>query len=197
MKRVWFFAALSGFALAGCQALEENRAAYSRLHDIPAGSTLELHAPVEIPADKRNVYIQNGEHVAYWHLDQWYPYCELILRGLPAHERQVHPDTFVIERSQRYYDMHGDVRAPMLAGLGVGFEFGVGAANGGDDGGPSPWLYITELQLRSQRNPAVEKLLCGHLQDPPLAEYLTIDQVRKAMGDLFTLHLAPHRAPGG
>lgn len=165
--------------LAGCQALQENAAAYRRAHDVPPGSTLELQRPLEIPARRRNVYIQNGELATYWHVNQYYPYCELILRHSSDAARTLQPGEFLVTRARRIVDMNAGL-APRLVAVSV---------NGGDDNGPSPWLYALEMYVQSERNPDVERLICGSLQDPTIADYPTVDEIREGLGGLFTLRL--------
>ncbi len=58
------------------------------------------------------------------------------------------------------------------------------------DGTPSFEVYSTILALHSDRQPQVTVLTCTQWQYPPLQRHVTIAEMRKTLGDLFTLRLA-------
>ena len=75
----------------------------------------------------------------------------------------------------------------MLAAAGVGIVFGAGAEG---DGG-SPETYATHLYLRSARQPDVYQLTCQQWGYPPQGEHVSINDMRRALGTVFTLHTIP------
>jgi len=49
--------------------------------------------------------------------------------------------------------------------------------------------FVTHLRLQSANQPEVFRLSCGHVDDPG-SHYLSIEQIRKVLGDVFALRTA-------
>jgi hypothetical protein len=152
----------------------------------PAGSKLVLNRDIQIPPLSLKIYVQAGQLT--YSPNQYYPYCRFSVREVKPHAQRVQADEFQITRSWQVRDLFATLSTvPMLAAIFSG---------GGQDGKPSPITFGTEMDLRSADQPDVFRLMCGHLQDPNLtARYLTVAQVREALGDVFTLRI-PGEAQG-
>ena len=172
--------------LSGCQGLWQG---YEDLPEyrLPVGSTLVLLEDVSIPANSASIYLQGGRILPFGGVDLYHPHCKFELRTLRPAPQRVDADTFVIVKVRRESDYARDTRVQWLAGGGVMFM----------SDGPSPQMYATLIFLRSEAQPDVFRLTCGHWEDPVDAEHLTIGQICQALGDVFTLKLidetVPHR----
>lgn len=173
--------------LAGCEstAIRDER---SPFYLPPAGSKLILNQPLSIPAGMLSAYVQDGRPV--YGANEYYPFCRFELYALSAGSRVVQPDTFEIYRVSRQTGIFASIdKRRLLAGVGPGVEL---AMSDLDDGKPSPIVYGVRMDLRSAKQPEVFRITCGHLQDPNMeARFLSIAEIRQAMGGVFTLQLAP------
>ena len=94
--------------------------------------------------------------------------------------RVVKPDTFVISR---IVDQSEDVTTgwPTYAALGMGVVIG---------DGPVHLTFATTMYLESRIQPDVYRMTCKRWDWPSIGEYLSINEMRQALGDYFTLTLA-------
>jgi len=145
----------------------------------PVGSQLILHRAITIPANNTEVRIQDGKVIqSSWDLDTYYANCNFELREIANEERTVRPDSFNVTR------VHRDTENVLLNKPTVVASSRVG------NGGPPLVDYITIMDLYSARQPEVMRISCQHWNDPNDGEHLNINQIRKTLGDLFTLTLA-------
>lgn len=153
----------------------------SPFQSVPQGSRLILNHDITIPAGSVKVIYQGGRQV--YAANEYEPFCKFEILPLKDVPQQVSADEFVIYRSGR--GQHA-----LLVGIGLE-TLPRYAARGflwWRDDAPSPRIYGTYMFLRSPTQPDVYRLICGHLQEPDgLARYLTINQIRAAIGDTFTL----------
>ena len=56
--------------------------------------------------------------------------------------------------------------------------------------GPSHLTFSTTMYLESQLQPDVFRMDCKRWDWPPTGEFLSINEMREALGDYFTLTLA-------
>ena len=173
--------------LTGCQSAEERWDESSPFYLPPPDSKLILHLEITIPADALKIYLQDGRLV--YAANEYYPFCKFELRDLKETPQVVKPDEFEIYRTSRQTGVFARIdKHRLIAGVGIITHFGAIDIN---DGKPSPIIYGVQMELRSARQPEVFRLTCGHLQDPNMeARYLSIEQMRAALGTVFTLRLA-------
>ena len=150
----------------------------SPYYTVPAGSKLLLHKPLTVPASKAGVYLQGGEVLPHKDVDEYYPHCKLEVRDVKDTPQSIEPDEFVVYKVVEGED-YSAVAYPRLASLGVFSTGGAGRV-----------MYFTNFYLRSAKQPHVTLLTCQHWEDPTDAEYLTVSQIRKTLGEFFTLKLA-------
>jgi len=168
--------------LAACQSTMYNEA--SPYFDIPLNSKLTLKQTLEIPPHQVGVYMQDGKVLRSALIDKYYANCRLEVSDLRSTAQKVAPDTFSVYRIR--YDEDYSARNMRFAAAD-GYVFA--------DGGASPQSYATLIYLRSAKQPNVVRMACQHWEDPEDAQHLSIRQMRKAMGDIFTLQLATTPAP--
>jgi hypothetical protein len=176
--------------LAACQTAAYEGNENSPFYPVPSGSTLTLTRSVTIPADQVAVYLQGGEVVPAGRINQYYPHCKFELIHRRDTGQTVRPDDFEIIKVVRETGHSVALAGLQLAQMSVGIGINVGM----DRDGSSLQTYSTRLMLRSARQPQVFRLSCGQAALPHEGQHVSINEMRKALGNLFTLELA-RRAP--
>jgi hypothetical protein len=178
--------------LTACQTTAYEGNENSPYYQVPVGSRLTLNRDLAIPANQAGVYLQGGQVVPQAQVNMYHPHCKFELRRVPDTALTVRPDEFVITRAVQN-EQHS-VRAPLQLAAGPGFR----ATRAQEDGGPTVQAYVTRLNLRSERQPDVLRLNCGQWGYPPHTEHVSIQQIRKALGEVCTLKIETGtRAPAG
>lgn len=161
---------------------------------LPVGSYLRLTQAIDIPADRATVYIAGGEVVPFRNyntVDIYKPYCEFGPTGDTSQPRRVVPDRFEITRIVEWGKYLGSLGGIKVASAAwdrkhVPDPYQVSALFD-SDGGPSLVMYATILSLRSDTQPEVTKMVCGHWDELGTVEPLTLEQLQSALGGLFVI----------
>jgi hypothetical protein len=192
MTRAIMLAAVLLLLLSACQTTYE-ASENSPYYEVPVGSTLVLNQDVIIPPNKAGIYIQGGLILPLAQVNQYYPHCKFEVQKLRDSSQTVTADTFAIVKVVKEITDSVDAGRIRLAGRAMGI--GISAR---DDDGPSLMTYATRLYLRSGNQPEVLRLSCGLWAYTYQGQHLTLSEIRKALGTLFTLHPAQggHRSPG-
>jgi hypothetical protein len=186
MKRLSLLAALT--LLTACQTMSYVGDESSPYYMVPVGSRVTLNRDLVIPADKAGVFLQNGQEQPFVQLNAYHPHCKFEVKRVLDTPQTVRADEFVITKMVQ--SIEHSVQVPQrLAAMTV-------VANT-TDGGPSVEAFVTRLNLRSERQPEVLRLSCGHwdYRGQTTAVHLSIQQIRKALGDVITLQIAPASRP--
>ena len=151
----------------------------SFLYSVPVGSVLQLIQDFPIKARTARSFMQGGRIVQERELNIYYPHCSLLTNTLQDYDRTIKPTRFEIyrvvddeEHARRYVQY-----AARLIGFG---------SDGPSIIGQSSYYY-----LRSADEPDVRSLICLQWGSPESVKYLSINQVRAVLGDIFTLHIRP------
>ncbi len=157
--------------LVACQALDyEGQAPAYR---IPTGTVLELHRDLIVPPGQAGVNIQGtaiGDRYRYDAV------CRLEVLTVDDSPRPVRTDHFTVERVGREWEIFSS-RASGLRYVAL-FE----------RDGPHLLLFTTFLYLRSERQPDVFRLACGHLQNSDQnPRHLTVAEIRATLAPIMTL----------
>jgi len=183
-KRGWcpVFTLIFILALTACVShpYDEN----SEFTRIPAGSSLKLNQDIHIAANSLAVFMQDGSIKPYSTIDKYYPHCKFELYTLSEDARTVQPDTFKIVQVVDETDM-SSLPSPMYASLQT--------ADGNSDGGPSVVSFTTSMYLKSKTQNDVYRMSCMHWDLINESRYLSIAEIRKAMGNVFTLEIKPEK----
>lgn len=171
---------------AGCQAVSVS-VEHSPYYLPPLGSVLVLHQPLTIPAGRASIYLQGGRVRPFRDIDVYYPNCKFELRTLSDIERTIEPDRFIITRAFQEVHVRNTWNHQVVANITMAGNWSFAHA----DGGPSPQPYATEFRLLSADQPDVLRLTCMHWEDPFDARFLTLAEIRAALGDVITLELTP------
>jgi len=146
----------------------------SYLYSVPVGSVLSLNKTITIPANLARRFFQDGKPVLEKDINIYYPHCSLLMNTLTDVERTIKPAIFEIYKVQDEIDT--TQRYLYFASIATRYN-----------DGPSIVGYASYYYLRSASVPDVRSLECIQWNDPVNAEYLSINEVKKSLGDYFTL----------
>ena len=180
MTRVILLAAV--VLLSACQTTYEGNE-NSPYYMVPVGSTLILHKDAVIPPMLAGIYFQAGQALPLSQVNQYYPHCKFEVLNIRDNPRSIRADTFAIKKVVQETSHSVDAGQIRIAGLSMGIGIGM-------HDGASVQTYATRLNLRSEKQPEVYRLSCGLWAYPYDGKYLTINEIRKTLGDFFTLQLA-------
>lgn len=178
--RILSITVLAAICLAACDNSRVVKDEDSQFYSVPVGSTFTLNREITIQPDNTSVYLQNGKPGSDSDVDFYKPHCVFELYTISNKARVVSPDTFVITK---IVDQSEDVAAsrPTYAALGMGIVFG---------DGPVHLTFATTMYLESKIQPDVYRMTCKRWDWPNIGEYLSINEIRQAVGHYFTLTLA-------
>ena len=164
--------------LTACESSQSVRDEDSQYYSVSLGSTFTLNTGITIQPNFTSAYFQFGNIEPVGNIDFYKPHCKFELYTISEQARQVRPDTFTVIR---IVDQREDVSVewPRYAAL----------AMGGYDG-PVHLTYSTTMYLESRIQPDVFRMTCKRWDWPAIGEYLSINEMRQALGDYFTLTLA-------
>lgn len=149
----------------------------SEFYAIPVGSTLVLNSEITIPPDQVSVLMQYGVIQKYANIDFYYPNCKFELYTISENARVVKADRFLITRVVDDNEFTS-LQATYYASRSIMIS-----------DAPETITYATVLYLNSEIQPDVYRMTCKHWESIIDDRYLTISEMRKAMGDLFTLRI--------
>ena len=180
-----FSALLLVALLAACETAYKDGRPNERSAEfrVPVDSKLVLHRTLEIAPGQGKAYLQNGRLLPWYDVNQYAPYCALALQGSRDAAQRVSPDEFVVRTvSQRFlFTLAAGplVRAQRERSDAMTYE-----------------VLATVMQVHSERQADVRALTCASWGLPQGRSYLTVEQIRRALGAYFTLQLAPVTQPG-
>lgn len=156
-------AALMLVAASGCRVMSETRDA------LPGPATVEILAPVTIPANRARAIFQGGEPV--YAADPYEPSCELEISTVSAQSQVVSKDLFVVTSRKAAIFSDPVARLPLI-GPFVDITCG------------DMIYYEIELRLASDRQPGVRHLRCRQAFNACWGQggYPGRDAIRRAVG---------------
>lgn len=158
---------------------------------LPVGSALRLTQALTIPKDHSSIYIAFGKVAPrknFNTVDIYEPYCMLRLHNEAPDAHQVLADQFKITKIVEWEGYYSRLNYRNVASRNnqAGGFLKVGAMNHS-----SSWagiiMHATVIGLRSEKQPSVKEIVCGHWDEQSLVEPLTLEQMKTALGDLFII----------
>jgi len=172
--------------VGSCQTTRYEGNEDSPYYLVPVGSVLTLNQDIEIPPHRVTVFLQDGQLKPLSQINQYYPHCKFEVLKIRDISQTVHADRFTIEKAVQEITNSVDAGGIQLAGISLGIGIG---SHGGD--GTSAQTFATRLSLRSARQPDVYLLSCGQWAFPSDGQHVSIREIRRVLGKIFTLQLAP------
>jgi len=172
--------------VSACQSASQYRGdEHSSYYLPPTGSTLVLNQELTIPAEAVGVYIQDGRVQPASQLRRYYPHCKFDMNTRRTGERKVVPNSFSIVRALQ------DVAERDAPTMGYAkHSFFIKVADY-EQGGSPLGEFTTHMYLQSKTQPDVYQLTCLQWGDLPDDSYLSIADIRRTLGSIFTLEVPP------
>lgn len=186
---MWRFATLILLALlSACQPAYINGVPNERspYFKVPVHSALTLHRKITIQRVQKAAYFQRGRVLPWYEVDLYGEYCALVMERQLDIEQSVMPDEFDI-LAVGYESFFSLVRAEKPGFMPANFRFVISEMK---DSGEAYEVYATVMELRSDRQPDVRRLICADWSTPQGLHPITVETMRRTLGDFFTLHLA-------
>ena len=177
------------FLLNACQTTRYEGNEDSPYYLVPVGSGLILSQDIEIPPHRVGVYLQDGQIKPLSQINRYYPHCKFEVLKIKDIPQTVHADTFMIEKVVQEITDMVDAGGIRLAGISLGIGFNMHAGDAA-----SVQTFVTRLRLSSTKQPDVFLLTCGLWAYPSVGQHVSITEIRKVLGKIFTLQLAPRNS---
>ncbi|MFQ5993918.1 MAG: hypothetical protein ACE5K1_02390 [Acidiferrobacterales bacterium] len=145
---------------------------------VPVGSKFTLKRELSVPAKSDSVYFQQQEIRLWYNVNIWLAYCVLKTHTKKDVPQTIKPDTFVVQKV--YWDWYYQLA---LAPIQV--------AQMDRDGGIMEYRVVTMvMELFSESQPDVVKLICGQWDFDPDMPHMSIRIMRHELKDVFSLEVA-------
>jgi hypothetical protein len=164
--------------LTGCQSLN------APTQIPPTGSIIELTQPISVYPGYSRSFIQSGKAVKSAELNRRYPWCQFRLYEPPAAletERSIQPDRFVVTNSYKMYESVAAIPTQITSTMLF--------PNIMENDGPSAQDLSTIMKIESSAQPQVVEFKCSIFTDPVANKFLTINEMRSALGNVVKIHL--------
>jgi len=147
----------------------------SDLYTIPLGSIFVLHQPLLVTAYHARAYIQYGQLKSEKQVDEYYPHCEVELNHVKPVPQHIFPNRFkVIRVLDDEYEAQRHVLFASLMPV---------------DDGPIFVGFASEYYVQAEKASDVFKITCLHWDDANEERYLTVSEIRQALGSVMSLIL--------
>ncbi len=180
-------AACSVVCAAVISACEANRVKdeASPFYSVAVGSTLMLNREISIAGDQVAVYVQNGEVLREADINKYQPNCKFEIYTIDEKPRSVQAGSFEIIKVEDNIESSSIQQGTQLASLDHVIAGKLNALGMLDRS--EVFNYATMMYLRSDKQPDVFRMTCQHWESVLDDRYLSISQMRTAMGEVFTL----------
>jgi hypothetical protein len=179
MKKSLLILCLSG--LYSCSSLQTGDRDNQPGFYPPVASKIILHQPLKVLADRAGLYLQNGENKGGAH-SRFEPFCYIRFFNVKQMPRAIQADTFIVKSIRtetRLVAYNRPLSAPFQH---IAYRL--------VDSTPSDILEVVTMRISSLNQPEVYLLECGGVEnDPASVEPPTINEIRRAMGNLMTLQM--------
>lgn len=148
----------------------------------PPDSRLTLNRALEIPAGWATARIQNGRVVPFGQVEEYLPHCIFEIGTVRETPQRVEPDTFAIVRVERSEHAGGGVFRPVS----------LRRQRLGRPRTSEPDVLQDRFHPAFGAAAGVRRLTCQSDQYAAgvgIPRHLTVPEIRRALGDLFTLEL--------
>jgi len=176
MKRILILGVLIGSFGLGLGAMASDT---QFLHEQTASTQLVLHQSVRIPAGTATAYFQGGVVVSANDLNEFVPYCALVVATVSETSQQVPAGRYRIVRLFPYDEEQSSLAPIRVAGINS-WVVASGDAN-------TDHSFMTRIKLASATTPKLLYVDCGALWDYNIGRYITSEQFGYAVGAWLSL----------
>ncbi len=141
--------------------------------EIVTGNTLIVKKSLVIPADQARVTIQYGKVASVTEIELYHPRCWFISRVIKNEAQVINAGEFRIAKVRETYESVQRTTGFPFAGLSFS-----------SSSSPTADEYFTEMDIVSNTQSNINRLICSHWEDPYDAKYLTLKQINIALGEL-------------
>jgi hypothetical protein len=176
---------LTALLLTACVS-NETKDESSPFYSIPVHSTLKLNQPLTIAGGQVAIFVQEGKMISAGEIDIYNPNCKFEIYTMSDKPRTVNTDSFLITK------VVNDIESTSLPGRAQPGASQLAVLNHALVAGMldrGSMNYTTILYLHSERQKDVYRMSCQHWEDVVDDMYLSISEMRQAMGKVFTLEL--------
>ncbi len=175
----------TGFALTAAVSF------HTSTTQVPVESTIIINETLSIAPNKAKVFMQRG--VASDRVTHTYePYCYVAVKR-PRSEMgsagTIQPESFKVQKEYRRMEQMAQLPRLLASSISIGISVGGGTWLARNEGGPQNLNYY--MSLSSEAQPTVMHLVCGVFAEPRERGIPSVDEIRKAVGSLVTIDLAP------
>ena len=164
-------------SLLGCAWLTTTDPDYVPWNVTPeVGSYVQLNQELTASRGKR-IYIQDGEAKPKREINDLEPYCQFYVDRKGAAMREplaIAEDRFIIKDVFRRKDFAA-LAATHYASFGDDMDF---------DPSPSQRTMSTYMEIFSDRQPQVIRLICSRFADPDLDNHVRLDEIKATLGEI-------------
>lgn len=144
---------------------------------VPVDSVLVLARPVTIPSHTEHVFFQSNKLMPIRDVNRYLPYCEIQVSAARSSTQTIEPDEFIIFKVYQLNKFQ-------LAKDGF-----IHAGMRDDSGGEDFEVVATVMELYSERQPHVRRLLCAAWGLPQSMSFVTVRIIREQLAGYFDLRL--------
>ena len=158
----------------------------SPFYSIPLHSTLKLNQSLTIAGGQVAIFMQQGKTISAGEIDIYNPNCKFEIYTMSDKPRTVNADSFLVTK------VVNDIESTSLPASAQPGSSQLAVLNhalvaGMLDRGSMNYTTIMYLHSDSQKD--VYRMSCQHWEDVVDDMYLSISEMRQAMGKVFTLEL--------
>lgn len=157
----------------------------SPLFKVPVDSKFVLNQELTVKPKRKWVHFQNAKILRRQDVNRYIPYCALELHTKKDIAQRVTPDRFVVHKV-----FHEDI-------FYVAQGERVQVAQLDQSNGQTYQAIAMVMELFSEKQPDVLKLICVEWGLPQDIAYITIRMIRRILSDIFILELADASARPG
>lgn len=167
--------------IMGCQSQPVSE----QINDVTVGSILTLHQRLAIPINTAHVYLQHGKTSSAGGVSRFYPNCSFSVNDVSDGKQFIEAGVYRVTEVNHYRRPFGlgGIGGVLVAGPFVGQLFNRNAEID----------YITEMRLSSDTPNEIRRFMCK-ITDDSSGRYLTLKDIREALGSLATLKSAGSEA---
>ena len=147
----------------------------SQFYSVKSGSKLTLNKTIVIQGNTGRTFFQNGNVTQESDLNIYYPHCSITVNTIVEHNRNIKPTKFNIYKIEDQEE-HAQLHVLYASRDAFGFT-----------DGPSIIGQASYYYLKSTDEPDVRTLECVQWGDPYDVRYVSINDIRSALGSYFTL----------